>query len=84
MYTFYSRPSDPIYIEVKTTKGGINTPFYISGNELTAAKKCGDSYKLYRVYNITGDCKFYTVTGNLSNELELSAQSYKAMPLEKG
>ncbi|MCG0749299.1 hypothetical protein IMAU60057_03011 [Lactiplantibacillus plantarum] len=76
----YTDMGDPIYIEVKTTKGGINTPFYISKNELEASKKYGDSYKLYRVYNIADDCRFYVVTGDLSNELELSAQSYKAIP----
>lgn len=43
-----------IYIEVKTTIGSRNTPFYISENELNVAKLKGERYKIYRVYNYNG------------------------------
>jgi hypothetical protein len=38
------------YIEVKTTTGPKNQPFYITRNELEASRKYGDNYFLYRVY----------------------------------
>ncbi|MBC1515918.1 MrcB family domain-containing protein [Listeria immobilis] len=40
-----------IYIEVKTTIGDRNAPFYISDNELNIAKLKGERYKIYRVYD---------------------------------
>lgn len=43
-----------IYIEVKTTIGSRNAPFYISENELNVAKLKGERYKIYRVYNYNG------------------------------
>ncbi|MED4461840.1 DUF3427 domain-containing protein [Metabacillus fastidiosus] len=39
------------YIEVKTTRGGIGTPFYISTNEYEFAKLNYKNFFLYRLYN---------------------------------
>jgi hypothetical protein len=44
-----------LYIEVKTTKGDINTPFYISKNELTFLEEYQDLAWIYRVYNFSYD-----------------------------
>lgn len=41
----------PKYIEVKTTKYGLSTQFFITGNELERSKKDQSSYFLYRLYN---------------------------------
>ena len=76
----YTDAGEPIYIEVKTTKGDIDTPFYLSQNELNASVKYGDRYRLYRIYNIMDNYKFYVVSGDLTDKLDLSAQSYRAMP----
>lgn len=43
------------YIEVKTTRGKINTPFYISGTELERSIQEGDNYYLYRLYNFNDE-----------------------------
>ena len=43
---------NPKYIEVKTTKGNLETPFFLSGTELQRSIKEGDSYFLYRLYNL--------------------------------
>lgn len=40
-----------LYIEVKTTKGGLNTPFYMSENEKTFMDIYCDNVLIYRVYN---------------------------------
>lgn len=49
-----------IYIEVKTTIGGISTPFYITIQELKRSKKEKKKYFLYRLYNykLTDLCTF--------------------------
>lgn len=45
------------YIEVKTTTGDFDKPFYISPNELRIARKYPDQYYIYRVYNFLSDPK---------------------------
>lgn len=39
------------YIEVKTTKGGLNNIFHISENEVEFSEQYKDKYYLYRIYN---------------------------------
>lgn len=41
----------PRYIEVKTTTGNCDTPFYYSLNEMEVSQKKRDHYYLYRVYD---------------------------------
>lgn len=43
------------YIEVKTTKGDINTPFYLSENERAFLEIYQDNAVIYRVYNYDQD-----------------------------
>ena len=38
-----------IHIEVKTTKSDLNTPFFITDNELSAIKNAPENYRIYRV-----------------------------------
>jgi len=48
----------PIYIEVKTTNGDRNTPFYLSRCEISFLRKCLEAnrcYQLHRIYNLTDD-----------------------------
>lgn len=40
-----------IFIEVKTTRGKLETPFYITRSELERSKRDSDKYRLYRVFN---------------------------------
>lgn len=42
---------DLLYIEVKTTKGGMDTPFYMSENEKLFMEIYQDNALIYRVYN---------------------------------
>ena len=45
----------PIYIEVKTTINGPNTPYYLSRCELSFLYACysnGNNYQLHRIYNL--------------------------------
>lgn len=44
-----------LYIEVKTTKGGLDTPFYMSANERAYIEIFKDSTLIYRVYNYDQD-----------------------------
>lgn len=44
-----------LYIEVKTTKGGLDTPFYMSENEKLFIEIYKDNTLIYRVYNYDQD-----------------------------
>lgn len=46
---------DLLYIEVKTTKGGLDTPFYMSENEKTFMEIYKENTLIYRVYNYDKD-----------------------------
>lgn len=76
----YTKDGEPRFIEVKTTQGDINTPFYLSRNEMEASNRYGNAYELFRVYDVMDNKKFYTVTGPLEKSLETTVQSYKALP----
>lgn len=62
----------PRYIEVKTTNGGFNQPFYMSKNERHFFEEYGDSAFIYRVYNFNretrrGDVRIITQSELFSN-----------------
>ncbi len=73
----YDNEGNKKYIEVKTTKGDLNTPFYITRNELEKSKIEKDSYYLYRVFNFdeknnTADLKI--IQGDLTEYCSLPTQ----------
>lgn len=79
-YDVISRELDdsPIYIEVKTTRGGIGTPFYVTENERRVAASLGDAYRLYRVFDFATDPKIFVINGPLEGALELRPTAYRA------
>lgn len=75
----YSEDEKELYIEVKTTSGGFDEPFYISQNELLFSEQNADRYRLYRIYNFdrkkaTG--KLYVISGSLKKVLGLKPADY--------
>lgn len=71
-----------IYIEVKTTLKEIDTPFYITYNELNASKEL-HNYCLYRLYDVdiaNEKIKFYTLKGPLDKLVTLHCVNYLASP----
>jgi hypothetical protein len=73
----------PKFIEVKTTVGGINTPFTMTINELNFSQLHKEKYSLYRVYDFdkkskTG--KFYIIHGDISEKLVLEPTQFNCRP----
>lgn len=71
-------------IEVKTTKGDLNTPFFISTNELNFMKDHEKEARIYRVYNFdcdtnVGDVKVIDYE-TLMNEYNIYPTSYRVTP----
>jgi len=78
----YDLDGSTIYIEVKSTTGEKNTPFFLSSNELLASKKYSEKYRLYRLFEIGSDngTSFYIVKGFMNEKLNLDPVGYRALP----
>ena len=58
-----------VHIEVKTTTGGITTPFEVTRNELAFSEDHSDSYRLYRLYEFDeklNRAKCFVIKGSLA------------------
>ena len=65
-------------IEVKTTKYGRETPFFVSRNEVAVSESRATNYRLYRLFGFCEEPRMFTLAGALSLTCRLSAESYLA------
>jgi hypothetical protein len=65
-------------IEVKTTKYGRDTPFFISRHELDTSESRSERYHLYRLFEFRQSPKLFTMQGALSSTCKLNPASYHA------
>ncbi len=65
-------------IEVKTTKYGQETPFFVSRNELVVSEARADFYHLYRLFEFRDAPRIFTLNGALSTTCRLAASTYMA------
>jgi len=65
-----------LQIEVKTTRGGQNTPFFISANEVAFAREHPATWRLYRVFDLNKAPKFHVLTVLDDNALEPTEYRY--------
>ena len=65
-------------IEVKTTKYGQETPFFVSRNEVSVSESRAPSYHLYRLFAFRGAPQLFMLNGALSATCRLSASTYLA------
>ncbi|HVR49889.1 MAG TPA: DUF3883 domain-containing protein, partial [Pseudorhodoferax sp.] len=69
-----------LFIEVKTTKHGIDTPFFMTRNEVATSDLRADSYYLYRLYGFRAAPRLYTLPGAIGASCQLSAATFVALP----
>ena len=74
----YDGPSQPRYIEVKTTNGSHSSSFIISRNELDFSREAEDSFFLYRVFHFRQSPALYMLRGDVSKQLHLEPNDYRA------
>lgn len=67
-------------IEVKTTKYGADTPFFVTRNELNTSEKRPALYHVYRLYGFRDLPRLYTLPGAISRTCRLSASTFLALP----
>lgn len=65
-------------IEVKTTKYGQETPFFVSRNELSVSEAHLDRYHLYRLFRFKVSPQLFILEGALSRTCVLAASTYTA------
>ena len=65
-------------IEVKTTKYGRETPFFVTRNELRVSEQRSTGYHLYRVFAFRETPLLFTLRGALSSTCSLDASMYIA------
>jgi len=65
------------FIEVKTTKSGIKTPFFFSKNEFQFSNENDENYYLYRIFDFENRPKAFMKNGGLQNICQYIPVSYK-------
>ncbi|MDO5743419.1 MAG: DUF3883 domain-containing protein [Micrococcaceae bacterium] len=75
------------HIEVKTSRYGAATPFFVTDNEVRVSERTPETYWLYRLYDFrdhagSADARrpAYRLSGNLRENLDLRAVGYRALP----
>jgi hypothetical protein len=68
----------PHHIEVKATRGSITAPFFLSANELRHALEHPGAYSIYRIFDLGPSPRFYKLTGDMNEILDLTPVSYQA------
>jgi hypothetical protein len=69
------------FIEVKTTRGGLSTSFYLTSTEINRSTNNPNQFYLYRVFDfdITANTgKMYIIKGHLDDAIVLKPISYRA------
>jgi len=75
----YNKDGADRFIEVKTTKYGKRTPFYITPNEVNFSVKKESNYCLYRLYRFLQEPKLFSLPGAVSSTCELSPSQLRAV-----
>lgn len=75
--SFEANGSDRL-IEVKTTKHGCYTPFFVSRNEVRVSEKEADKYHLYRLFDFKRGPGLFTLQGALTETCVLQPTSFEA------
>ena len=67
-------------IEVKTTKYGLETPFYVTKNEVATSERRAAQYQVYRLFEFRVTPRMYTLPGAIEASCALSATTFLARP----
>ena len=67
-------------VEVKTTKYGGDTPFYVTRNEVATSDRHASQYQVYRLFSFRAKPQLYVLPGAIGTTCRLSAATYLAAP----
>ena len=66
------------FIEVKTTRYGKLTPFYISAGEVRFSEANANAYHLYRLFEFRQSPRLFQLPGDVGRHVQLQAVNYRA------
>ena len=66
------------FIEVKTTRFGKETPFYVSRNQVGTSRVLREQYHLYRLFRFRVEPRMFTLSGSLSEICALDPVEFEA------
>ena len=65
-------------IEVKSTRGGRTTPFFISRNELSLAHERPEHFRLYRLYELAQTPRLFKLKPPIEEAVTLETETWRA------
>ena len=74
----YDEDGTDRFIEVKTTKYGKETPFYITGNELKFSDSHKEKYQLYRIFSFRKNPRLFMLPGSVVSHCNLKPTQFMA------
>ena len=66
------------FIEVKTTRFGERTPFFVSANELRFARDNAPRFRLYRLYDFKAVPRMFELAGSVEQHCSLDPTTFRA------
>jgi hypothetical protein len=67
-------------VEVKTTKYGAETPFFVSRNEVDVSAREAACYHVYRMFAFRENPRLFVLPGSIGNTCEITAATFLARP----
>ncbi len=74
----WSRSGEERLLEVKTTRGPISTPFFITENERRVSEERRDAFRLVRLFDFARQPSAFELTPPLTDHLRLMPSVYRA------
>ena len=74
----FTLEGEPKPIEVKTTRGGLDTPFFMSRNEKEVSERMANNYRLYRLHRFGPKTAFFELRPPLDKVAKFSAEVWRA------
>lgn len=72
------KSGEKLLIEVKTTRGGMTTPFYVTRNEEAVSRARPDEWRLYRVFNFAAAPRIFLLPPPLDRTANLAPATWVA------
>ena len=74
----YEADGSDRFIEVKTTKYGRYSPFFVSANELRFSESHAKNYHLHRIFQFRDNPRLFSLPGSVEKNFILSPTEYRA------
>ncbi|PVZ67784.1 DUF3883 domain-containing protein [Pelagibaculum spongiae] len=66
------------FIEVKTTRGSQNAPFFISPNEIAFSNEYPDQFSIYRVFSYSRQPRLFRMPGEVARNFDIKPSMFMA------